>query len=715
VPAPVYTCFDYLSDVPDIDPGTRVRVRFGKREILGVTVGPARAISAEELNRLDRFKPILERLDPEPLLSADALGLCQWTADYYQHPLGEVIATALPAQLRQIRRLPQSEMPWLHITEGGRIALETLPARSRQLRSLLAQLVAEPALRSDIALPAAVFRRAREAGWIEQRAAPDPARPPSPAHAPPGLSEEQSAALEHLAEGRGFGVTLIEGVTGSGKTEIYLRRTADALAAGGQVLVLTPEIGLTPQLIERFRERFGTGVLAYHSALSEGDRGRAWLEGRSGRSGVVIGTRSAVFLPLPKLALVVIDEEHDTSFKQQDGLRYSARDVAIKRAQNAGVPVILGSATPSLETLHNAAQRRYGHLHLRQRINARPSPRLGVVDLRGQRLFHGLSQTLLDASDRHLAAGGQVLMFVNRRGYAPVLLCHACGWSASCTHCDARLTLHRARNRLICHHCGAVQGLPPHCPSCASATLIPVGQGTERLEDALRERYPGLRIERFDSDRAPRKGELEHLLRETREGRVHVLVGTQMLAKGHDFAGLSLVGIVTADQALYSGDFRALERMGQLVTQVAGRAGRGDRPGEVILQTHEPTHVHLQALVDGGYARLSAALLRERRSAGLPPYSHLALLRAEAAGETEPMEFLRAAAKLIDSNAVQVMGPIPAPMERRAGRVRAQLLLQSTRRPALQALLHGLVRKIEGLPKARRVRWSVDVDPVDLF
>jgi primosomal protein N' (replication factor Y) (superfamily II helicase) len=579
---------------------------------------------------------------------------------------------------------------------------------------LLAALQAGPRARAALPVAADVLRRAEAAGWIEQRAAqasPVQAEAPAPQPTP-----EQAAALAQLAApAPGFRVHLLEGVTGSGKTELYLRRIEAALAGGGQALLLAPEISLTPQLLARVRERFGDGVHVYHSTLGERAREQVWLRARDGSARVIVGTRSAVWLPFARLGLIVVDEEHDTSYKQQDGFRYSARDVAILRAQKLGIPVLLGSATPSLESLHNARSGRYGHIRLERRVRDTPPPRVRVLDVRGLPLDHGLSLPLIEAIERHLGNAGQVLLFLNRRGYAPVLLCHACGWSAPCTHCDAHMTLHRGRSLLICHHCGAQQAIPRACPSCDATSLLAVGAGTERIEQALANRFPQYRVARFDSDRITSADALDRQLADIREGRAQILVGTQILAKGHDFPGLSLVGIVSADQALYGTDFRAVERMGQLVTQVAGRAGRAAQPGEVWLQTHEPEHPLLQTLAQGGYRALCDALLAERRDASLPPYSHLALLRAESREPALAMRFLAAARPLLTARGVTVHEPNPSGMERRAGFVRAQLLLQASGRAALHRVLAAAVPQLDTLPDARKLRWSIDVDPYDLM
>ncbi|HSW12230.1 MAG TPA: primosomal protein N' [Solimonas sp.] len=714
VPVPLYRNFDYL--VPEnlhgrLQPGMRLRLPFGRRQLVGVVLEPPR----EGTGSTGDYKSVAELLDDAPLLPRELLGLARWAADYYRHPVGEVLSAMLPGPLRRGQPATEPEGDQrLGLSAAGHEALARLPARSHAQRALLERLAAGPQPRGALKTDAAL-KKALAEGWIELLT-PDPTAW-SLAETPPALSAEQTAALEALRQAQGFDVTLLQGVTGSGKTELYLRRIADVLEQGQQALVLAPEIGLTPQLAERMRQRFGDGVAAFHSGMGEAARAQSWLRARSGAARVVVGTRSAVFLPFARLGLIVVDEEHDTSYKQQDGFRYSARDVAVLRAQRLGIPLVLGSATPALETLHNARAGRYRHVELRQRVTEVAPPRVQALDVRREPLQHGLSPRLLDTVQQHLDAGGQVLLFINRRGYAPMLMCHDCGWSGACTFCDARLTLHRGRRRLICHHCGTQQPAPSACPSCGQKSLQPVGEGTERIEDALRNRFPMHRCERFDSDRLAKKGELESLLAGIHSGDIRLLVGTQILAKGHDFPGLSLVGIVSADQALYGADFRAIERMGQLVTQVAGRAGRSGGAGEVLLQTHEPQHLALTTLIAGGYPALAEMLLKEREAVGLPPYSHLALLRAESLDAALPLRFLAAARALLAPHAAEVMlsDPVPALMERRGGYSRAQLLLQSNSRAALQKTLAAGVTRLDGLPEARKVRWSIDVDPADLF
>jgi primosomal protein N' (replication factor Y) len=713
VPAPLYRAFDYrVGEGMTIAPGVRLRVPFGRRQLTGVALAAPRAASGVDGKRT--YKDVAAVLDAEALMPPDLLELCLWAAAYYQHPIGEAVATALPAGLRRGAAAELKRPQQLHLTASGRDALATMPARARARRALLEALFARDRPRSELPehSPAAL-RLALAHGWVERVAAPESG---VAVEAAPVLTDEQGRALAVLDAATGFGVSLLEGITGSGKTELYLQRAAAVLAAGRQVLVLVPEIGLTPQLTERFARRFGAAVTSYHSAMADGDRAQIWLRARAGVAPVVVGTRSAVFLPFRDLGLIVIDEEHDPSFKQTEGLRYSARDLAIVRAQRLGIPVILGSATPSLESLQNARAGRYRHARLTRRVHSVAPPAIRLLDIRGRPLDHGLSAPLLEAIGRHAGGGGQALLFINRRGYAPVLLCHDCGWQAPCRQCDARLTLHRARGRLICHHCGAEHAVPAKCGACGSRALMPVGQGTERIEAGLRDAFPDRRVERFDSDRFRRRGELERLLGDIRSGAIHILVGTQLLAKGHDFAGLSLVGILDVDQALYGADFRALERMGQLVTQVAGRAGRVGQQSEVILQTHEPSHPVLRSLLAGGYPGLCESLLAQRRALGLPPFTHLALLRAESPRRDAPLRFLREArAALAGARGVTVLGPVPSPMERLAGRYRAQLLLQAGGRPALQKALAAVVPALDERPSARSVRWSVDVDPIDLF
>ena len=702
VPVPLFQHFDYSlpSELPMPAPGTRVRVPFGPRRLIGVVLGLSTAAPGP------RTRALIEILDERPALDQELLALGDWAARYYHEPIGQVLATMLPPADAK----PVPAATWLRLVGDPGERLAALPARATAQRELVQALADGPLPRRGLAGPA--LRRLEQLGVVET-CEPPPAELVRDAAL--ALNPEQARAVAAIAAHRSFAVELLHGVTGSGKTEVYLQVLAERVAAGQQALVLVPEIALTPQTLARFRARFGTGVAAYHSGLSAGDRVRIRDAAGNGDLSVLIGTRSALFLPMPKLSLIVVDEEHDASLKQQDGFRYHGRDLAIVRARQRDCPVLLSSATPSLESLHNARSGRYGYRRLAARVNDRPLPRIQLVDLRRQALRDGLSEQLIEACGRHLAAGNQVLLFINRRGFAPVLLCHGCGWIAPCARCDARMTVHKTGGSLRCHHCGAQRPLPTECPSCHEGALIHVGEGTQRVEQAVRAAFPEARVERVDSDRLRRRGALEALLEDTRRGRIDVLVGTQILAKGHDFGRLTLVGMLNVDQALYGSDFRALERMGQLAAQVAGRAGRGDQPGEVLLQTHAADHPMLRRLAETGYDGLCESLLPEREGAGLPPFGHLALLRAESDLPAMPYRFLDQASAALDGTVVEALGPAPAPMERLAGRTRAQLLLRADRRADLQRALSGWVPALAELPAARRVRWSIDVDPADLF
>lgn len=722
VPSPLRRHFDYL--LPDHltppAPGTRVRVPFGKRSVVAWVVDTA----ADSEVPKEKLRPIADILDATPLLAADILQLLRWGADYYHHPIGEVIHTAVPVGLRQ-GRVAQVEGDLLYrISDSGRqVSAESLKRAPRQ-RELLQLLAAHgpmnaAALGERFPRWPAVMRELKKKSWVTLQRAERRKAPPAAARVPePNLTDAQRHAVDQLgALASGFHCVLLHGVTGSGKTEVYLQTIATVLERGDQVLVLVPEIGLTPQLIERFRARFAAPMVVMHSGLSETERLDAWLAARDGRASIVIGTRSAVFVPLPRLALIVVDEEHDLSYKQQDGFRYSARDLAVVRARQRAAVVVLGSATPSLESLHNARLGRYQMISLPERATRVPMPRVHLLDLRRLAVDAGLSPPLLEAVDRCLQRGEQSLLFLNRRGYAPVLMCHACGWLAPCQRCDARLTLHRRRARLVCHHCGAESSPPSQCPACGSEVLHGIGEGTERIEDVLAKRFPHARIERIDRDSTRRKGELETKLKRAQRGEADILVGTQMLAKGHDLPNLTLVGVVNADQGLYSVDFRAAEHLFQRIAQVAGRAGRAQKTGEVLIQTHHPDHPLYAALTRHDYLGFADFALAEREQAGYPPAAYLAVLRAETPKAGEALTFLGSARELgraLGVPGVQLQDPVPSVMERRAGRYRAQLLVQAQQRAPLHQFLSAWLAELETQPAAKKVRWSLDVDPLDL-
>ena len=732
---PLRRLFDYLPPAEvtgsgaasSPQPGMRVRVPFGRQQLTGMIVELATTSSFPA----DKLRRATEVLDTTPVFDPRLLELLRWTADYYHHPIGEVLAAALPKLAREGAPSVAIVERWW-ITEAGAAALAAgEPKRAPKQRALLEQVRVDGGASAD-QLDAAqsgwrpTARALAARGWIAStEVAEIPAATAANADIardqPHDLAPEQAVAVDAiLAASNRFQTFLLYGITGSGKTEVYLRTVARALETGRRALILVPEIGLTPQLVSRFAARFAVPMALLHSSLTDTQRLAAWRDVLSGKARIVLGTRSAVFAPVADLGVIVVDEEHDASFKQQDsGFRYSARDLAIVRAQALGVPIVLGSATPSLETLHNVAQERYVRLTLPRRTEQAPAPHLKLIDLRQESMSSGLSSTSLAGIEKHLAADGQVLVYLNRRGYAPTLLCTACGWIAPCNNCDARYTVHRSADRLQCHHCGAERPLPRQCPQCGFE-VKPVGQGTERVEEALTAMFPNAPIARLDRDVVRHAADLEAVVARVADGSARILVGTQMVTKGHDFPDVTLVVVLNADQGLFSTDFRAAERLAQTIVQVAGRAGRAQRPGEVLIQTEYPEHPLLQQLLASGYDGFATAALVERREAGWPPFSRLAALRASGTDPAAAVDFLQAARAASREPAaahrgLRLLGPAPAAMARRAGRHHAQLLVESADRGPLHRFLDVWLPVIEALPEARKVRWALDIDPLDLF
>jgi primosomal protein N' (replication factor Y) len=719
---PVRRLFDYLPGATaPAGLGYRVRVPFGRRRLVGVVVQVADTSEVPAA----RLKPILEVLDAGPLLDGRLLALMQWAAQYYHHPLGEVLASALPKALRLGAPAIASEERW-NVTDAGAAAGKLgEPRRAPRQRALL-QLLMEHggATAAMLDARAGPWREAARAllarGWIASTEVPLSAQPPLEGvrGGGPTLSAEQSAAVEAVAACLGsFGAFVLHGITGSGKTEVYLHLVERVLRAGRRAVVLVPEIGLTPQLLARFRARFEAPIAVLHSGLTDQERLGAWRAAYSGEARILVGTRSAVFAPVPDLGLIVVDEEHDASYKQHEGgFRYSARDLAVVRAQQAGVPVLLGSATPALETLHNVTAGRYTVLKLERRAAQARPPLLKLIDLRTSALRGTLSTAAALAIEQHLREEGQVLVFLNRRGYAPTLLCTACGWIAPCSECDARLTMHLAEARLRCHHCGADAPLPPRCPVCGFA-VKPVGQGTERIAETLCTLFPGAAVARLDRDVVRKRGDLEGVMQRMASGEARILVGTQMITKGHDFPNVTLVVVLNADQGLFSSDFRAPERLAQTIVQVAGRAGRAHKAGEVLIQSEFPDHPLLTNLLSEGYDGFARAALEERQAASWPPFSRLAALRDSARTPSAALTFLTEARALArrPPHGVRLLGPVPAAMHKRAGRYHAQLLVESRERVPLHEFLAGWLPQVEQLKSARAVRWSLDVDPIELF
>ncbi|MCG7996311.1 MAG: primosomal protein N' [Candidatus Thiodiazotropha taylori] len=719
---PLRGYFDYLPPEHNgitLTPGCRFEIPFGRSSRVGILI----STSSKSSVPTGKLKRALSQLDHTPLLQPSDLRLLKWAADYYEHPLGDVIFHALPLNLRKKPTAAKTSHPGLRLTQAGEALDPDTLSRAPKQRSVIVALkehpqgLAKSLLMQNHELSPAVLRSLLDKGLITPCELPPQPLPSEAAHQ---LNPQQQLAVDTVREKLdGFQAYLLNGVTGSGKTEVYLHLVSDVLAQGRQALILVPEIGLTPQLLQRFQQRMGHEVAVLHSGLADGEREKVWHAMRQMRQRVLIGTRSAVFTPIPELGLIIVDEEHDLSYKQQEGFRYNARDISLVRAQQTGCPVVLGSATPSLESLRNVQERRYRQLDLPKRAADASMPSLSLIDIRNGHLKGGLSPALLKHLQQTLQAGEQAMLFLNRRGYAPMLTCHACGWLTDCPRCDARMTHHRQQRLLWCHHCGHQQREPAVCPSCGSPDLRPVGQGTERVEEVLQQHFPNYPLARIDRDSTSRKGSLEKLLKQVHSGSIPLLIGTQMIAKGHHFPAVTLVAILDVDQGLFGADFRASERMAQLILQVAGRAGRAERPGRVMIQTRHPDHPLMQLLTQQGYAAFAELAMQERQMAMLPPYAHQALIRAEANRSDYPELFLKqlleSCQQIQHATELEFWGPVPAPMERRAGKTRAHLLIQSNQRLPLHRWLSQAIEIFPTLPHARKVRWSVDVDPQEML
>ncbi len=740
LPVPLRRGFDYLCprqsgfDVPC--PGMRITVPFGNRTLVGIIIGTGDSSNLAS----QKLKHAIEILDDRPLVPGELMRLCHWCASYYHHPIGEAFATTLPALLRRGKNVAARQETWYQLAAHFSATHEQQLQRAPRQAEIVALArdheagVSATALKT-LGLAGTPLRALLDKGLVI-KAIREAARHEHStqvlAEAPLSLNPEQQQAVDSVRIALGeFACFLLDGVTGSGKTEVYLQAIEQTLQEGRAALVLVPEIGLTPQTVARFQHRFTGPVSVLHSGLTDSERLHAWSAAANDTARIIIGTRSSVFTPIPRLGIIIVDEEHDLSFKQQDGMRYSARDVAILRARQLGIPVLLGSATPSLESLYNVTAGRYRKLVLSERAGSANAPRLDLVDIRSRPLQEGISQPLLEAIGIEIKAGNQVLVFLNRRGFAPILMCHACGWMADCNNCDTRLTLHLQPRQLRCHHCDARQRVPSVCPDCASPELTAIGVGTERSEDAIGRLFPDVNVVRIDRDTMRGKRAIAERLAQVNQGEPCILVGTQMLAKGHHFPNVTLVAILEADSGLFSADFRGIERMAQLITQVAGRAGRALKPGRVLIQTHQADHPLIHSLIHDSYARLAERLLEERRQAELPPFRHWVIVRAEAADDTIPAQLLREtagwAARYLDDHFAKArngrghagevtwFGPLPALLYRRNGRYRNLLIFQSSSRSALSQLLHHLCPLLETSRLARRARWSIDVDPQECF
>lgn len=720
IDTPLRKVFDYgiPNELHHVCVGSRVRVPFGKRTVIGIVVG----ISHSSDISSKRIKNIQTILDQNPILDQESLALIQWAAKYYQYPLGPALFNALPPALRRNSKEPKSictPFHWIAITNDIS-TLTRAPKQAAILRWLHHQShgVDTTELHRKFPNSRGSIVSLEQRGLIKRT--PNIEKPNIRSNRPKSLTltSEQKQISEILCSTlSSFATHLLEGVTGSGKTEVYFSVIEQVLTkTDGQVLILVPEIGLTPQLLARLQNHFGIAIGLLHSNLNESERTRTWKKIIQGELRIVLGTRLAVFTPMPNLKLIIIDEEHDASLKQQEGFLYHARDVAIYRAQKCCIPIILGSATPSFESLHNVDLGKYHHHVLSKRIHSSTMPKMKLIDMRTEQTSNIISSQLAQAMHSHLKQGGQVILFLNRRGYAPALICHDCAWVAQCKRCDANLTYHSRATKLICHHCDNSQLKPKQCPNCASTNLIAVGHGTQRVEEILQQQFPTYSHIRLDRDAARRKGSLEKILTEIREQKHHIIIGTQMLSKGHDFPNISLVGVLDVDYGIFSADYRALERTAQLLIQVAGRSGRRQKRGEVFVQTHAPDHPLLNNLLHYGYSSFAKNALQLRAEWNLPPFCHQIHLRATSQRLEHVTSFLNHAkdmAKERLSDRINIFGPISPGMEKKAGQYRAYMLLSAQNRGAFSKNLTPWLEQLEQLPSARKVRWNVDVDPIE--
>ncbi|WP_341276114.1 primosomal protein N' [Actinobacillus equuli] len=729
LPVPLHRYFDYLLP-PFLSAvkGVRVEVPFGNQTKIGVVVDFPKTSDVSE----DKLKPIKAVLDLEPIFDEEIWALIRWAARYYHAPIGEVAINALPVKLRNGDSTERSQPDYFAVTEAGHAALLSGEnKRAKKQQDLLAEL-AEIAnfFEKPTACSQSAWKGLLEKNYIEPVNVPfEPQhwqkklqnRPLVNLQNRLVLNKQQTLVVSRLTVQNGFETFLLNGVTGSGKTEVYLQVIEEVLKRGEQVLVLVPEIGLTPQTVQRFKARFNVEIDVLHSNMNETERLNAWLRAKNGESAIVIGTRSALFSQFEKLGLIIIDEEHDSSFKQQDGWRYHARDLAILRAKNLHIPIILGSATPSLESVQNAQNGKFIELSLTARAGNAQQSKQQLIDLKTQRITAGLSDRLLAMMKQHLEQGNQVMLFLNRRGFAPVLLCHECGWMCECDACEKPYTYHQKQKILRCHHCSSQRVIPRQCGHCGSTNLITTGVGTEQLEQVLSEQFPTYQISRIDRDSTARKGALENHLNDIREGKSQILIGTQMLAKGHHFPNVTLVAIVNVDSALFSTDFRAEERLAQLYVQVAGRAGRAEKQGEVVLQTHYPEHPLLKTLLEQGYLAFAQEALKMRKVMGLPPFAAQVLLRATGKDNQQVVNLLQNLTAYFQQKStelglqdIQILPPFSAPMAKKAGHYRWLLLIQHRSRGVLQQLIDQFDLDKANLGLQNNIRLTLDIDPQEI-
>lgn len=722
VPVHIYDCFDYTltaEQYQQAEMGARVAVSFGRQNLVGIIV--EKLMADTPIDPRFKLKAITELLDEHTLLDAKVLNLLTWSAQYYQFPIGEVFQSALPTFLRQGKPYNLLARLWkvLDLHAEDKLTRSEKQQQAYKVLKLHPQGTTENILNLagiETATLKALEKKAIVACILEhQDFCPQPV---TLAQMPLTANEDQKKAIQQVLKAqKKYQAFLLDGLTGSGKTEVYLQIMQEVLKQGKQVLVLVPEIGLTPQTISRFQSRFHGNIVLLHSGLNDSKRLQAWQAAQTGKASIILGTRSAIYTPLPNLGLIILDEEHDLSFKQQEGFRYHARDVAMYRAHLENCPIILGSATPSIESYALADSGKMTRLELNQRAGVALMPKIHLIDLKIAQKQNGISQSLIDEIQKRLDKKEQVLVFLNRRGYAPVLICESCAWQAKCPHCDANFTVHRQPyQHLHCHHCGSIHRMPDHCPQCKHAELKSIGMGTAKVEEHLQQLFPNFDVIRVDRDSTSRVGSWQKIYDKIQKSEPVILLGTQMLAKGHHFPYVTLVAILDIDSGLLSVDFRATERTAQLIVQVAGRAGRGERKGEVYLQTLRPDHPLLNTLIQDDYRHFVKQTLKERQAALLPPFRYAALIRCESKSQEQNQEFLQQHAQAlrhVSENLIDIWGPIPAPMERKAGRYQAHMVLLSQDRARLhfyirtwwQNMLHQ---------KPSSMKLTLDIDPQEL-
>lgn len=729
LPVPLNRYFDYL--LPEgvtAHKGCRVVAPFGRQTKIGIVVDFPESSDIP----IEKLKPIQSVLDIHSIFDKEIWLLLDWAARYYHAPVGEVLINALPIKLRNGDSTERTQPDYFIVTEQGRKSLLNGENKKAKKQVELLTELAEFAkfFEKPTACSPSAWKGLLEKGYVEKIDVPFIAQswqqtlgelPLVNASNRLTLNKQQTLVVSRLNAQKGFTAFLLNGVTGSGKTEVYLQLIEEVLKRGEQVLVLVPEIGLTPQTVQRFKARFNVEMDVLHSNMNETERLNAWLRAKNGESAIVIGTRSALFTQFYKLGAIILDEEHDSSFKQQDGWRYHARDLAVLRAKHSDIPIVLGSATPSLESIQNAQNGKFVELALTARAGNAQLANQQIIDLKTQRITAGLSERLLSMMKTHLEQGNQVMLFLNRRGFAPVLLCHECGWICECEACNKPFTYHQKQRVLRCHHCASQKVIPRQCGNCGSTNLVTTGIGTEQLEQVLNEKFPTYQVTRIDRDSTVRKGTLENHLKDIREGKSRILIGTQMLAKGHHFPNVTLVAIVNVDSALFSTDFRAEERLAQLYLQVAGRAGRAEKKGEVVLQTHYPDHPLLKTLLEQGYAAFAQEALKMRKLMSLPPFASQVLFRATGKDNTQTLTLLEhlqdyflQKIQQYNLQGVQILSPFSAPMAKKAGYYRWLLLIQHPTRNVLQKLLDFWDMERESLVIPANIRLSVDIDPQEI-